>query len=141
MRNLIKKVALLASLAIIAAGLACSTSVQPTLNPNWADLTLRAIGNGAPPAQAVNAAQSRLMAKQAAETDAYRKLAQQVSGVHISSDTLVQDFITKSDRISSDVQSFIKGARVISSKENPDGSFEVVLELFLGKRFEIIVMR
>jgi hypothetical protein len=119
----------------------CTTEVHPTLNPDWAEFTLRAIGNGAPPADAVNAAQSRLMAKQAAEMDAYRKLAHQVSGVRIDSQTVVQDFITKSDSISSDVQSFIKGARIISSKENLDGSYEVIIELYLGKRFYNIIMR
>jgi len=71
------------ALVLISLCNSCTTEVHPTLNPKWADITLRVTGDGAPPARAVNKAQARLMAKEAAIADAYRELARQVSGVRV----------------------------------------------------------
>jgi hypothetical protein len=69
------------------------------------------------------------MAQRAAQADAYRNLAERIRGVRIEGETTVQDFITKSDRIRTRVDALIRGAQVISSKELPDKTFEVVVEI------------
>ena len=56
-------------------------------------------------------AQKRLMAKRIAQVDAYRKLAERINGLKISSTTTVADFMNVNDQICSSVNAFIKGAR------------------------------
>jgi hypothetical protein len=119
----------------------CKKEYHPTLKPEWAEITIRAKGIGAPPAEAANNAQARLLACRAAKMDAYRNMSEQIFGIQISSSTYVRDFVTENDEIRSRVQGFIKKARIINERENQDGSCEVTLELFLGKRFADIIMR
>jgi len=63
-------------------------------------------------AQDVDAAQNKLLAKRAAQADCYRKLAETINGVQITSDTLVRDFVTESDQIRTGVDQFIRGVRL-----------------------------
>ena len=44
-------------------------------------------------------AQNKLLAKRAAEADCYRKLAEIVYGLQLSSSTYVRDFVTENDEI------------------------------------------
>ena len=69
--------------------------------------------------------QARLMAKRAAEADANRQLLEAAKGVHITSNTTVEDFMTKNDYISSRVEGVIRGAQVIDTRYNSDGTCEV----------------
>jgi len=73
-------------------------------------------------------AEKALMAKRAAKVDALRNLAEQVRGVRITSDSYVRDFITQSDEMKARVNTFIQGARVVSERQMPDGSYEVEVE-------------
>lgn len=97
----------------------------PQIDNSWADLDVTAIGTGAPPANAINEAQARNMAKRAAKLDALRNLAEQIKGVRIDSKTVVQDFVTQSDEIRTKIDAFIQGAQVIEEKQLEDGSYEV----------------
>jgi hypothetical protein len=92
---------------------------------------IRATGYGAPPPPRPGGtpAQARLLAQRAAQADAYRNLAERVKGVRIDSETTVIDFITRDDRIRTRVDAVIRGAQVISSRELPDRTFEVVIEI------------
>jgi len=62
-------------------------------------------------AQPVSPAQNKLLAKRAAEADAYRKLAETINGVQINSSTTVRDFVTESDEIRSGIDTVVRGAR------------------------------
>lgn len=73
-------------------------------------------------------AEKALMAKRAAKVDALRNLAEQVRGVRITSDSYVRDFIAQSDEMKARVNTFIQGARVVSERQMPDGSYEVEVE-------------
>lgn len=91
---------------------------------------LRAKGFGVPPAeQDLTPAEKSLLAKRAGKLDALRNLAEQVYGVRISGTTLVRDFATQSDEIRSRVFSYIQGARVVSEQPQPDGSWQVEVEI------------
>ncbi len=103
----------------MAAGLACMAML---LMP-----AMTAMG------QDVDTAKNKLLAKRAAEADAYRKIAETIKGLHITSDTLVRDFVTESDVIKSELDTFIKGVRLGSPKWYEDLSCEVPAEVTVAK--------
>ena len=78
-------------------------------------------------------AQNKLLAKRAAEADCYRKLAETVYGVKITSDTYVRDFVTESDEIKSRVDTFVKGIKLGRPRYYEDGVCEVDAEVTVAK--------
>lgn len=90
--------------------------------------TIEAIGTGLPPAGATYP-QATALAKRAAIVDAYRNLAEQINGVQINSFTTVYNLQMTNDVIKTQVSGFIKGAKVISEQELPDGTYQVVMQL------------
>src|SRR5512136_906634 len=117
---------------------AAASSAQP-MNPsdavetvgqgmiNWTSGEVYATGIGAPPPNAVNAAQARAMAERAAQVVAYRNLLEIVKGVRVDSETVVENFMTKSDIIRTKVDGIIKGAMPIKKQYLSDGSVEVMV--------------
>ena len=99
------------------------------------EVTLRAKGAGAPPTKAVNAAQARLMAERAAKVDGYRNLLEQSYGLQVSGSTSVRDFVTQSDTVRTQLDAFIRGAKVVDTRYLDDGSVETEMEITLGKEF------
>jgi hypothetical protein len=89
-------------------------------------------------AQDASSAQNKLLAKRAAEADAYRKLAEAVYGLQINSQTYVSDFVAESDDIRTDVDSFIKGIRLGTPRWYDDGSCEVPAEVTVAKVVETL---
>jgi len=86
--------------------------------PDWITEVIRATGNGTDPA--LETPQGKLKAARAAELDAKRKLAEQIAGLHIDSDTLVRDFVTEYDQISTQVNAVLVGAVIESTKWDAD---------------------
>jgi hypothetical protein len=78
-------------------------------------------------------AQKKLLSKRAAEADAYRKLAECIKGVQITSDTYVKDFVAESDQIQAAMDTFLKGVRLGTPKWFDDGSCEVPAEVTVAK--------
>lgn len=110
--------------------------------PQAARDALRVKGHGIEPNEpGMTAAEKSLLAKRAGKLDALRNLAEQVDGVRISGETLVRDFVTRSDDIRSRVFSYIQGARVISEYQLADGSYEVEVEIDLGPLRRILGVR
>ncbi len=99
--------------------------------PPWVTTLIRAKGQAAIDTDNSNAAQAKLMAKRGAELDARRKLAEQIDGLMITSDTSVRDFVTANDDISTQMETFQLGAGVVrgSDKYYPDGTAEVTVEI------------
>lgn len=58
--------------------------------------------------------QGRLLAERAAEVDAMRRLLEQIKGLRLNSNTLVRDFITESDEISTQASGIVIGATTVS---------------------------
>lgn len=123
--------------------------LPPPPELDWADKELTAIGYGAPSEIAFSEAQRRLMARRAAKLDALRNLAEQIYGVAIDSKTTVENFLTHSDVIKSQVDALIEGAEVVEEKELEDGAWEVrvalglrplagIVERYYGKRAPVI---
>lgn len=65
-------------------------------------------------------AQNKLLSKRAAEADAYRKLAEAVNGLQITSSTYVKDFVAESDTIRTDLDTYIRGIRLGEAKWDAD---------------------
>lgn len=81
----------------------------------------------------VSDAQNKLLAKRAAEADCYRKLAERIMGLKINSSTLVRDFVTESDQIQTEVNTFIRGIRLGQPRFYDDGSCEITGEVTYQK--------
>ena len=96
------------------------------------------IGLASAGAQDIAKEQNKLLAKRAAEADAYRKLAEIVYGLQINSRTYVRDFVTESDDIRGEVDSFIKGIRLGTPTWYEDGSCEVPAEVTVAKVVEVL---
>jgi len=106
-------------------------AVGPDAPPPWHLRKVRATGYGAP-RPGTTGPQAKLLAQRAARMDAYRKLSEEINGIKIRGETTVRDFVTESDVIETATSAFIRGAVEIESKENPDGTCEVTLEVNLA---------
>jgi len=104
------KVLFVAMVFIFAASL-----VAPIITDSYAQLT----------------GQQKLLAKRAAQVDAYRNLAERVYGLQIDSQTYVRDFVAESDQIRTDLEQFLKGAKITRVNYLPDGTCEVEVEMTL----------
>ncbi len=102
---------------------------------NWTSGEVYATGIGAPPPNAVNPAQARAMAERAAQVVAYRNLLEIVKGVRVDSETVVENFMTKSDIIRTKVDGIIKGAMPVKKQYLSDGSVEVTLVMRMKGEF------
>ncbi|MEE8169861.1 MAG: hypothetical protein V3T70_04870 [Phycisphaerae bacterium] len=78
-------------------------------------------------------AQKKLLSKRAAEADAYRKLAETIKGLQITSDTYVKDFVAESDTIQAQMDEFIRGVRLGEPTWYYDMSCEVPAEVTVAK--------
>ncbi|MBN1899945.1 LPP20 family lipoprotein, partial [Candidatus Sumerlaeota bacterium] len=105
----------------------------------WAGDVIEATGTGVRPDTASSDAQARLMAKKAARTDAQRNLLEQIQGLEIKSQTTVRNFMTEHDEIRTKVDGFIAGAEVVSETEQPDGAWEVKMQMDLNPLSQVIL--
>jgi hypothetical protein len=98
---------------------------------DWTHGVVTVVGEGVPPEQG-SLAKRRLLAKRAAITDAYRKLAEVVNGVQVDARTVVKELELQSDEIRTSVSGLIKGAQIQAENITSDGAYEVrmVLPLF-----------
>jgi hypothetical protein len=79
--------------------------------------------------------QRRLMAIRASKMDAYRSLAEQLSGIQINSTTTVSTLSSRNDSFRAKVDSIVRGARVVSITPLADSNYETILEVFVRKDF------
>lgn len=108
-----------------------SKLIKNTINGqiDWLNQVIRVKGQSALP-DTGGAAQKRLKARVGARMEAYRNLAELVSGVQVSSESTVKNFVTESDVVKLRVDAVVKGARQ-SGREKilSDGAIEVELYL------------
>jgi hypothetical protein len=107
---------------------------------NWSSGKITATGIGAPPGDAVNVAQARMMARRAALLDARRNLLEITQGVQVDSMTLVKNAIVQSDIIRSSVQGVVRNAQVVDTAYMSDGSVEVTVVMSMKGDFASTVL-
>jgi hypothetical protein len=71
----------------------------------------------------------KVMAKRAAELDAYRRLAQRLMDIRIDSKTTVRDACLENDELVATLSQLVKGAEPIAIRYLDDGSCEVDLRI------------
>lgn len=76
-------------------------------------------------------ARDKLLARRAAQLDAYRLLAERVTGLRVNAQTYVRDFVAQSDVIDTEVNAFVKGAHVVRTSYVAGPICEVELEAAL----------
>jgi hypothetical protein len=110
---------------------------------NWTKGIILAKGSGAPPKEARNIAQARLMTERAALTDARRNLLEVLKGVRVDSSTLVENFMAKSDQIRLQAEGFIQGSVEVRSLRRylSDGAIEVTVAVDLAGDFVSLMMQ
>ena len=132
---------LVAVLAFAAASLlsACGSmhlSTTPAPKAQSAIVTLNATGYGAVNMAAcdgqcdrVSPVQRKLLAMRAARLDAYRAMAEQVYGLRVEGGSTVGSLALKDDSFKVYIDAFIRGARVTSSVQREDGTYETTVEM------------
>ena len=83
-------------------------------------------------------AQARLMALEAARRDAQRKLLERIEGLRLTSNTLVRDFVTEYDEISTNAQGLVIGATEVRRYLHSD---ELIAEVTMEVPVEKVLTR
>jgi len=105
------------------------TDEQGNGNVDWSARVIVATGIGAPNPDLPEAAQ-RPSAERAAQQIALRNALETVKGIFINSSTTVENFMTKSDVITSRVSGFVKGFQQKGrTRYMSDGSVEITMEI------------
>ncbi|NOZ53282.1 MAG: hypothetical protein GXP08_09080 [Gammaproteobacteria bacterium] len=99
-----------------------------------------ATGYGAPPKKYYPEAQRRLMTMRASKVDAYRAMAEVVGGLHIWGGSAIGDMVLEHDRYRSFVDTYVRGARIVSVQPTADGAYITVVEMEVNQRFLSQVM-
>jgi len=104
---------------------------------NWSQGIILAKGSGAPPKEAKNIAQARLLAERAALADARRNLMEVLRGVRVDSITHVENHLAKSDQIRLSAEGFIQGSSELRGQRKylSDGAIEVTVAVSLSGEF------
>lgn len=104
----------------------------PHLNqPKKKTRVFRAQGIGVPSSKIKNPSQARALAYRAAKGDAMRNLVEEIKGTSITSDTTIEDMVTQNDNIRIQLNTTLRGARIINRRQLSDGSVEVEMEVEL----------
>jgi len=109
---------------------------------NWSQGVILAKGSGAPPKEAKNIAQARLMAERAAVSDARRNLVEVLKGVRVDSVTTVENYMVKSDQIRLSAEGFIQGSAELKDQRKylSDGAIEVTVVMNLTGDFLTLML-
>jgi hypothetical protein len=94
-----------------------------------------ATGYGAPPKNYYPEGQRRLMTIRASKIDAYRALAEVVGGLHVWGGSAIGDMVIERDRYRVFVDSFVRGAHVISVEAMEDNTYKTIVEMEVDQRF------
>ena len=103
-----------------------NTSEKEKTDRSVTDKVIDVMGNSAIPG---SEGHQKIMAKRAAEMDAYRRLAARMMGQKINSDTTVRDMCLQNDQVVAKLSQVLKAATPTNIKYLDDGSCEVTMEI------------
>ena len=110
----------------LADGSFANSSENEKTDRSVTDKVIDVMGNSAIPG---SEGHQKIMAKRAAEMDAYRRLAARMMGQKISGDTTVRDMCLQNDDIVAKLSQVLKAATPTNIKYLDDGSCEVTMEI------------
>lgn len=84
--------------------------------------------------------QRTLLAMRASKMDAYRNLNERVYGTRIQGTTTVQNLATRDDNIRGYVDNIVRGAKVVSTRDIGNNTYETQMELVLEPRIQRCLM-
>ena len=105
-------------------------TLREPVGEGWIDWTkgmIYARGEAALNAKETNRALARVQAERAATVIAQRNLLEIVKGVRVESETTVENFVLKSDRIKATVTGVVRGSSPVKVEEDPSGSVRVTV--------------
>lgn len=105
-------------LCLTVFGSSSAAAVDDDVAEWWESDMLVAVGYGMPSGTAHSAGQARLLARQAAKSDAYRKLAEQAAGIRITADETMEP---------SEIKAVVVGAQIISEEQDALGGCTIVM--------------
>lgn len=105
-----------------------------------ATVKVGATGYGAPPKNYYPEGQRRLMTMRASKIDAYRALAEIVGGLHVWGGSSIGDMVVERDRYRTFVDSYVRGAHVVTVEPMEDGTYKTIVEMEVDQRFLFHVM-
>lgn len=110
---------------ILSDGSFETVSNKTKTNTETKDSVIDVMGNAALPG---SEGHQKIMAKRAAELDAYRRLAARMMGIKISGETTIRDMALENDELVAGLSHVLKGAAPTAIKFNKDdGSCEVTM--------------
>lgn len=128
MKKLSKLLAGALTIALFVCLTAASAFAATTASGvDWEASKIQVEGAGVAPATARTAAQAKLMARRAAIVDAYRQIAEEISGVQVDGETTIRDLELSSDVVKTKVSAFVRGARIVGERAE-DGAYYVTME-------------
>ena len=96
---------------------------------NWSTGTVSATGYGVA-GDDVPDRKKRILARRAAQLDAYRNLAEMLYGVRVTSETLVVEMVKESDTVKTKLESRVKGAQITQENyQNEVATVTLVMSL------------
>jgi hypothetical protein len=103
---------------------------------DWDGNIIQVTGVGSAPESVTRPDIRHQIARRTAMLDGYRNMLELVKGINIDSSTTVSTLSTPgtsmySDTITSNINGVVRGARVISEKQNDDGSYSVTMAVKL----------
>ena len=110
----------------LADGSFANTSEKEKTDRSVTDKVIDVMGNAAIPG---SEGHQKIMAKRAAEMDAYRRLAARMMQQKINSDTTVRDMCLQNDQVVAKLSQVLKAATPTNIKYLDDGSCEVTMEI------------
>ncbi|WP_051304810.1 LPP20 family lipoprotein [Chitinilyticum litopenaei] len=136
----------------LAIGIACSlllggcasmssssSATAPTVS---LPAKVTAVGYGtSPTVEGLSPDQRRILALRASKLDAYRALAETVSGLKIVGNSTVNAATMTNDSFRVYLEAYLRGARVVSVTPLPGNGYETVLELELTPDFQRDALR
>jgi hypothetical protein len=116
--------------------LADQKKIEKSTKDEQAKIRITGVGYGAESSfEDLSPGQRRLMAIRASKMDAYRSLAEQLSGIQINSTTTVATLSARNDSFRAKVDSVVRGARVASITPLADSNYETILEVYVSRDF------
>ena len=130
MKHLRKIICVLLGIGFLLSINMVQTFAAGSAMTDWDREIITGTGYGvADPAKAKNPGHARIMAHQAAILDAFRRLAEQAKGIHVTATSSISDNISTGDVVIGEVDAVVKRARVVSENYDEYGNCSVVMEV------------